>query len=190
MPDDPFPPFETARLLLRCVAPDDAAATSALMTPEVSRWLASWPLPFTPAMATARIESLRLRAVERSAMPLAVVEKASAALAGWVVIERDGETGKRGAVGYWLGEAYQRRGYMREAMAAALPTAFARLDLEVIEAGAQLANVGSFAIMRACGMRPAGQRMVYAPTRGREELCQFYEIERQHHVPRVPASPP
>ncbi len=187
---DPFPPFETARLLLRCVDPDDAAATSALMTPEVSRWLASWPLPFTPEMATARIESLRQRAFERSALPLAIVGKASSALAGWVVIERYGEPGNRGALGYWLGEAYQRRGYVREAMAAALPTALARLDLDVIEAGAQLANVGSFAIMRACGIRPAGQRMVYAPARDREGLCQFYKIERRRQGPEVPAFPP
>lgn len=40
---------------LRPLRPADAAALSALMTPEVSRWLASWPVPFTPEMAEARL---------------------------------------------------------------------------------------------------------------------------------------
>lgn len=59
MPFDLFQPIETARLRLRCVAPQDAEATSALMTQAVSNWLASWALPFTPQMARHRIELAR-----------------------------------------------------------------------------------------------------------------------------------
>ena len=55
--DTLFEALETARLRLRCVAPDDAHATSAMMTPEVSRWVAYWPFPFTYEMAVERIES-------------------------------------------------------------------------------------------------------------------------------------
>jgi ribosomal-protein-alanine N-acetyltransferase len=67
---------------------------------------------------------------------------------------------------------------MKESTPVALRAGFDLLDLDVIEAGAQLANAGSFAIMQACGMKPAGQGLVFAPARSRNELCSFYEIER------------
>jgi ribosomal-protein-alanine N-acetyltransferase len=51
----------------------------------------------------------------------------------------------------------------------------------VIEAGAQPGNTASFAIMRACGMRPVGERMIPVPARGRDELCHFYEVHRPPH---------
>ena len=43
--------IETPRLRLRPPRPEDAPAGAALMTPGVSRWLARWPVPFTPEMA-------------------------------------------------------------------------------------------------------------------------------------------
>lgn len=184
---DPFPSMETARLTLRCVAAADAAATSALMTPEVSRWVADWPLPFTPDMAAARIEAMRQRAFAGDALPFALVERASGGLVGWSVLHREGENRHRGSLGYWLGEAWHRRGYMREVVPVVLQVGFARLDLDVIEAAAQLANAGSFAIMRACGMRPAGDAVVYAPSRHRQELCRRYEIARPRGTRSHPA---
>ena len=51
-------------------------------------------------------------------------------------------------------------------------------DLNVIEAGAQPENAVSFAVMRWCGMTPAGERMVFAPARERDELCLLYEKVR------------
>jgi RimJ/RimL family protein N-acetyltransferase len=81
-------------------------------------------------------------------------------------------------MGYWLNEAYQGQGYMAEAATAAVEAAFKILDLDVIEAGAQLENVASFAIMRRLGMTPAQEKMIWASTRSRDELCLFYEVMR------------
>ena len=178
MNSDPFPLLETARLKLRCVAPGDAAATSTMMTPEVSRWVANWPMPFTPDMAAARIETMRRAAFRGDALPFAVVEKASGELAGWIAIVRNAENWRRGSLGYWLGERHHGRGFMKESAPVALRAGFVMLDLDVIEAAAQLGNAGSFAIMQACGMKPTGQGLVFAPARNRNELCSFYEIER------------
>jgi ribosomal-protein-alanine N-acetyltransferase len=175
---DPFPLLETARLKLRCFASGDATATSTMMTPEVSRWVANWPLPFTHDMAAARIETMRHAAFRGDALPFAVVEKASGELAGWITIVRNAENRRRGSLGYWLGERHHRRGFMKESTPVTLRAGFDVLDLDVIEAGAQLDNAGSFAIMQACGMKPAGQGLVFAPARNRNELCIFYEIER------------
>jgi RimJ/RimL family protein N-acetyltransferase len=178
MLNDPFPPLETARLLLRCVALKDAAETSSLMTSEVSRWLASWPFPFTKAMAENHIQGMRTAAVQATALPYAILLKEGRKLAGWVILTKEALDLRRGALSYWLGQPYHGRGFAREAITAVLSTGFEQLDLAVIEAGAQPGNVGSLAVMRTCGMAEAGERMVYAPARGREELCIFYEISR------------
>ena len=178
---DPFPAVETARLALRCVQVADAQATAALMTPEVGRWVARWPTPFTTAMAAERIEQSRTAAAAGNALPFAIVERASAALIGWITVHRDAADTRRGSFGYWLGEAYHGQGYMREAAPAALRAGFDRLDLDVIEAGAQPGNDASIAVMRACGMTPIGTRMVPAPARGRDELCHMFEITLATH---------
>lgn len=178
MSNDPFPVLETSRLRLRCVALKDAAETSSLMTLEVSRWLASWPFPFTKTMAEKRIREMRAAALQTNALPYAIVLKEGQKLAGWAILTKQALDPRRGILGYWLGRPYQGLGFAREAITAVLSAGFEQLDLDVIEAGAQPENVRSFATMRACGMTEAHARMVYAPARGRDELCLFHEISR------------
>ncbi|MBY6243314.1 GNAT family N-acetyltransferase [Methylosinus sp. Sm6] len=175
MGDDLFPPLETDRLRLRCVAQRDAVATSRWMTPAVSRWLASWPLPFTPAMAAERIEHWRALARAGDGLGFAIADIATDELLGWATIEREDDSSS-GSFGYWLAEPFQGRGYMRELAPVALAAGFERLDLARIRAGAQIENTASFAVMQACGMRRVGEAMVFAPARGREEPCLFYEV--------------
>lgn len=175
---DPFDPVETARLKLRCVRPGDAARTSAMMTRAVSRWVASWSVPFTPKMATERIAAARVAAEDGRALPFVAERRSDGALRGWVGVTRDAMDNGRGVLGYWLGEEFRGCGYMREAAQAVVVTAFERLNLNVIEAGAQPENAASFAVMRRCGMTPAGERMVFAPARERDELCLLYEKVR------------
>lgn len=175
---DPFDPVWTMRLKLRCVRPEDAARTSAMMTPAISRWVASWPVPFTPEMAAERIAAARRAAEGDRALPFAIERRSDGALLGWLGVHRDATDGRRGVLGYWLGEEHHGHGFMREAVPAAVAAAFEGLGLEVIEAGAQPGNTASFAILRGCGMVPAGQRMVFASARGRDEVCLFYEAAR------------
>jgi ribosomal-protein-alanine N-acetyltransferase len=176
--NDLFPALETDRLRLRCVVINDAAAASAMMTPEISRWVASWPIPFTHDMAVERI--LKSRALARSgdALPFAIIEKGSEALIGCVAIHRDLDHHRRGALGYWVGETHHGKGYMREIAGLVLAAGFDLLDLDVIEATAHRENIRSFAVMRSCGMQPAGERMFYASARDRHEPCLVYEILR------------
>lgn len=178
MPTEPFAPIETSRLRLRCVTVEDAAATSALMSEAVARWLASWPMPFTQQMARRRIGDVRAAARRNNMLPCAITIKETGQLTGWIILARCEDAASRGALGYWLGEPYQGQGFGREALGALLANGFGLLDLDVIEAGAQPENAGSFNVMQACGMTKAGSRMVYAPSRGRDELCLFYEIRR------------
>lgn len=175
----PFGPVETDRLRLRCVRPDDAAHIASMMTPAVSQWVATWPVPFTTEMAADRIEAACKAAKKGKALPCAVERQSDGAMLGWIGVHRDAADSRRGALGYWLGEAHHGYGYMREAAPAVVAAAFERLDLDVIEAGAQPGNAASFAVLRGCGMVPTGERMVFAPARGRDELCLFYEVLRR-----------
>jgi len=129
-------------------------------------------------MAEERIRQMCAAALQADALPYAIVLKEGQKLAGWATLTREAFDLRRGTLGYWLGQPYQGRGYTREAIPAVLSAGFEQLDLDVIEAGAQPENVRSFAAMRACGMTEARARMVYAPARGREELCLFHEISR------------
>ncbi len=173
-----FPPIETMRLVLRCVAPQDAAATATLMTPSISRWLASWVQPFTSEVAEGRIKLVRNLADRGHSLPCAIIAKDGGSLVGWMTLTRDEDDRRRGSAAYWLGTAYQGRGFAREALSALLGAGFDRLDLDVIEAGAQVENVASIAVMLACRMKEGGIRVVHAPARGQDETCVFYERHR------------
>jgi len=170
-----FQPVQTARLTLRCVEAADAVALSVLMTPEISRWVASWPMPFSEDMATERISAELALARAGDGWPVAISLRESGDLAGWAAIHRDPLDRRRGALGFWLGLAHHGKGLMQEAAGALVAAGFELLDVDVIEAGAQTGNLASLAVLRACGMRFVGERMVFAPARQREELCCFYE---------------
>ncbi len=173
-----FAPLGTERLRLRCVRLDDAAQISRLMTPAVSRWVSSWPVPFTPEMAAERIVAAREAAEMGKLLPFAIERRFDGVLLGWISVTRDAKDDRRGALGYWLGEEHHGDGYMHEAAAVVMAAGFGRLELEVIEAGAQPGNVAAFAVLRGCGMAPTGGRTVFAPARGHDELCLFYEAAR------------
>jgi ribosomal-protein-alanine N-acetyltransferase len=176
MTSEPFERQQTSRLVLRCVTANDSAATSLLMTPGVSCWLASWPVPFTLGMASARIHALRQLAFLGDALPFAITTKTDGELLGWAIVERNGRDRKSASLGFWLGERHHGKGYMQEVAPVVMAAGFKLLSVDVIEAGAQVANIGSFTIMRLCGMKPVGERMVHASARGRDELCRFYAI--------------
>lgn len=174
----PFAAIETARLTLRSPRADDAANLAALMTPEISRWLASWPTPLSEGFAAARLAHGCARAEARAAMPMIIARRADANVIGFLGVSCDGESARRAMVGFWLGADHHGQGYMREALPAALEAAFDFLDVDVIEAGVQPENAASRAVMTASGMAPIGERMVYAEARDRDELCDFYAINR------------
>jgi len=175
---DLFEAIYTARLRLRCVRLEDVAPISAMMTAAFSQWVASWPVPFTPGMAIERITSARRAAADGRALPCAIERRTDAALVGWIGVTRETPHDRRAMLGYWLGEKHHGCGYMREAAPAAVQMAFQNLDLDVIEAAAQPENAASFAVLRGCGMAPVGERMIFAPSRNREEMCLLYEVTR------------
>jgi len=148
-----------------------------MMTPDVSRWVGYWPVPFTVEMAELRIECARAAAAAGKALPFAA-ELLDGTLVGWIVSNRTDEDPRRATFGYWFGEAHHGKGYMRETAPLALAASFRKLGVDVIEASVQPDNVASLAVLRACGFQEIGQGMVAAPARDREELCNLFELPR------------
>jgi len=170
--------IETERLVLRVPHEDHAEQVAALMTTGISRWLASWPSPVSVAEVRNRIGQERhARVAGREASWLACL-RGSNDVVGWIRVGRDSAAQNRAQLGYWIGEAFRGHGYATEAARAALGAVFEGWQLSVVESGAQVGNDASFVIMRKLGMAPVGERMVWASTRGRDELCQFFEITR------------
>src|SRR4051812_40755881 len=62
-------------------------------------------------------------------------------------------------LGYWIGEAFARRGYMTEAMNLLIRYAFGQMGLHRLEANIQPQNLASIALVRRCGF----QREGYSP---------------------------
>jgi ribosomal-protein-alanine N-acetyltransferase len=174
-----FPEIVTERLRLRCVSRTDAGAINALMTPRISRWLASWSHPLSVESATKRIQDLLESAKGNSVLPCMILGKETEQPIGWISVQRDALSPRHGELSYWIGEDYQGKGYAREAVCAMLPSAAHHLNLISIEAGAQIENAGSFSVMKGCGMVFGTEKLVYAPARERCELCRFYEWRPQ-----------
>src|SRR5678810_406348 len=78
--------IETERLVLRYPREDDATAISVLMTPAISRWLASWPSPISVQDTLARINDARTSAKAGQALHWVVEQRVSRETMGWIRI--------------------------------------------------------------------------------------------------------
>ena len=174
-----FAPIDTLRLRLRCAEQRDAQALSALMSEAVSRRLASWPVPYTPLLALDRIAGVRMAAEDGRSLPLVVARRADGAVLGWISISLAPDDRETALVTYWLGEAFQGHGYMREAAPAAVREAFARLGVRRLRAAVQADNAPSLAVVRNLGMAPLGEGRIWCPARGRDEPCLWFELSRE-----------
>ena len=172
--------IHTERISLRYVQADDIPALARLMTPGVSRWLASW-VSSEETVAVKIVEAIHAIAA-REAVHFLIERRADRAAIGYVRVSRVPGSPHRGDLSYWLGEDYHGQGYATEAVVAAVGAAFESLDLASVEAGAQPENVASFAVMRRLGMERSDERIVHAAARGRDELCVFYSISRERFV--------
>jgi len=173
--------IDTGRLYLRYPRTDDALSLAVMMTPAISRWLASWPASLSREAMMDRITNAKDALADKRAINLVIETKADSAVIGWTKVARCEVNTRRGDLSYWLGEAYHGSGFGVEAAAAIMSVAFEYLDLDAIEAGAQVENLASFGVMRRLGMKPIGERNVWAPARNRNELCLFYEAVRADH---------
>ena len=72
-----------------------------------------------------------------------------------------------GTMGYWIGAAFARQGYMREALQAMVHYAHHQMDLSRIEAGCLPENTPSRRLLEQCGFKYEGVAQSYLQIDGR-----------------------
>ncbi len=169
--------LETARVRLRPLRVSDAAAVSAMMTPNVSRWVATWPSPFSVEAATERLTRAIAGNEAGTAFSRIAERKTDDAAMGWLGIAIVDDTQRIGSMGYWLGEAFHGQGYLSEILRPFVAGAIAALRLNYLDAGAQVDNAASLAGLRRLGMQFTEQRLDQTPIRPDPELCAFYRLD-------------
>lgn len=170
--------LDTARLRLRTAREADAPGLAALMTPTISRRLASWPTPLSVEGALLRIATALKTGGDNGSLPLVVELRSSGAICGWTSLMRDRTEPVIGILTYWLGEAYHGLGLMREAAPAVIAHGFKVMDLARIRAAVQADNPASISVLRGLGMDALGTGRIWCPSRDSEESCLWYEMER------------
>jgi [ribosomal protein S5]-alanine N-acetyltransferase len=171
-------PLETERLIIRPVQETDAGVIAPLVTHPISRWTATWPPSISVEGVLDRIKSAIEAQRAGRGISLVIIRKSDGALMGWAGLYRNHLAPEIRSLGYWLGESFQGKGYMSEAVGAIISHAWSQSDIEVIEALAQPENGASIAILQKQGMHFAGERTNFAPARNRDERCVCYQVRR------------
>ncbi|MCC6740903.1 MAG: GNAT family N-acetyltransferase [Planctomycetia bacterium] len=171
--------LETSRLWLREFASGDLEALAEIYAdPATSMWLGDGS-PRDREATKRELERYSVLYRDRGFGPWAVILKGSGELAGHCGLQ-ELEDAPTPALTYAIGAKFRGRGLATEAARAALHYGLEKLKLEKIVAVAQLANVGSIAVMKKIGMRLVGEEthygkavMVYAATRGAKPSGQW-----------------
>lgn len=167
--------IETDRLLLRPCRMEDADALTNLMTPEISKWVAAWPTPLLK-QDTQGILRNTIEAMQQGAVFATVVEcKESGNIIGWCKLDLADDCAE---LGYWIGTAFQRKGFAMELSQGAISFAFDQLGMTSVRAGAQVGNAASLALLAKLGMTQDGVEAVWALARQRFEDCAFWRMDR------------
>jgi [ribosomal protein S5]-alanine N-acetyltransferase len=103
-----------------------------------------------------------------TALPLLMFRREDNALLGAITLDniRRGPA-QAGTLGYWIGVAHARKGYMREAIDAVVHHAFFQLDLSRIEAACLPGNAASRGVLEKTGFKYEGVAQSYLQISGR-----------------------
>lgn len=163
---------ETERMTLRLPQHGDFAAWSGLRARSAD-FLQQWEPVWSPEHLTRRAFTNRVswsaRAVaDGSALPLVLIRREDNMLVGALTLDniRRGPA-QAGTLGYWIGQPFARRGYMREAILGVTHHAFTKLDLSRIDAACLPENAASRGVLEKCGFKYEGVAQSYLQIAGR-----------------------
>ncbi len=144
--------MRTERLFLRPVFPEDACDIyNGIADFRVVSMLASAPWPYAKADAVAYCHNPSPPGSMKFSVTLPNI--AVAPVIGQIGLNPD-EEGME--LGYWIGRAWQRRGYAKEAVRGILEMA-AALGVNSVNAGHFLENAGSARVLKANGFVETGE---------------------------------
>ncbi|KFE35613.1 GNAT family N-acetyltransferase [Thioclava atlantica] len=164
--------IETERMTLRPPQHSDYREWSSLR--EQSRhflvtWEPTWSADHLSRKAFSNRVYWAARAIASgTALPVFLTAREDQRLLGAITLDniRRGPA-QSGTLGYWIGERYARRGYMREAIEAVVHYAFTKLDLSRIEAACLPENAASRGVLEKSGFKYEGVAQSYLQINGR-----------------------
>ena len=164
--------IETERMTLRLPQHADWKPWSQLRADSqtfLTPWEPVWSADHLSRRAfTNRVYWAARAEAQGTALPLILIRREDQALLGAVTLDniRRGPS-QAGTLGYWIGEPFQRRGYMREAILAVVHHAFTTMDLSRIEAACLPENTASRGVLEKCGFKYEGVAQSYLQIAGR-----------------------
>ena len=157
----PCPTVTTARLVLRPHRMSDAdAIAQSLGDFEVSRMLARVPAPYDRQDAAEWLAVATSGLAEDWAFAITAGDDVHI---GCVALERRGGAWH---LGYWLNRFYWRRGYMSEAVHAALARFLMRMPGTEVHSGVFADNLASLKVQEKAGFRVTGCSDLFCVARG------------------------
>jgi ribosomal-protein-alanine N-acetyltransferase len=164
--------IETERMTLRLPQHGDFRAWTALRdqsAPFLTPWEPVWAADHLSRKAfTNRIYWANRSTSQGTALPLLLTRREDGALLGAITLDniRRGPS-QAGTLGYWMGQAHARQGYMREAILSLVHHAFTVMDLSRIEAACLPENAASRGVLEKCGFKYEGVAQSYLQIAGR-----------------------
>ncbi|EGD55737.1 GNAT family N-acetyltransferase [Gordonia neofelifaecis] len=155
--------IRTERLLLSPPTRDDLPAILAACRETAIREWTVVPVPYEPEDAEYFLTEIIDPGWATGAAYTWSIRRGGV-LVGMVGIDVDDYAA--GEIGYWMAPHGRGRGYMAEAVRAAVGVAFGCLDLQRLAWHAYAGNVASAAVARSCGFRYEGLNRLGAVQRG------------------------
>ena len=166
------PKIETERMTLRLPVHADYRAWSGLRAASAEHlmpWEPVWAHDHLTRKAfTNRVYWAKRAEAAGTALPLLLIRRVDNLLLGAVTLDniRRGPV-QAGTMGYWIGAAFARQGYMREAVQSMVHHAFTMLDLSRIESACLPENVASRGVLEKTGFKYEGVAQSYLQINGR-----------------------
>jgi RimJ/RimL family protein N-acetyltransferase len=188
----PDPPLSDGVITLRAFTADDIPAiTAACQDPEIARWTAMVPSPYTEEDARGWIATHDEARREGLGCPFAVVDAGTGGLlasAGFHQIEWDDRSLD---VGYWTAPWARRRGVATRAVRLLSGWAIRDLGMERISLLTFPGNVASEGVARSAGYTREGVLRAYLEVRGeRRDTTVWSLIAADLDVEHPPSSDP
>ncbi len=164
--------IETERMTLRLPTHGDWTQWAALRDESaafLTPWEPVWAGDHLSRKAfTNRVYWAARAEAQGTALPLLLIRREDQALLGAITLDniRRGPS-QSGTLGYWIGERFSRRGYMREAIQSVVHHAYSALDLSRIEAACLPENIASRGVLEKCGFKYEGVAQSYLQISGR-----------------------
>ncbi len=164
--------IETERMTLRLPKNSDHLAWAAQRRVGAD-FLQPWEPLWTADHLSRKAFSTRVFAAQRavengSGVPLFLLRRSDNQILGAITLDNiQRGPSQSGTLGYWIGQAFARQGYMREAVNAVVHYAFHDLDLSRVQAGCLADNQASRGVLEKTGFKYEGVAQSYLQIGGR-----------------------